>query len=184
MTPEEVKGVQSRARLLHPKAEVEAVLDRMADEIREEMEGLCPILMCIMHGGLITTAGLASRLSFPLQFDYLHATRYRENTSGADLQWRVRPSLDLADRVVLLIADIFDEGHTLKQVRDHCFKENCRKVYSAVLIDKQHDRKVQDFAVDFVGLSVEDFYLYGYGMDYKGFLRNAPGIYAIDESDK
>ena len=183
MTPEQVKQVWARARCLYSEAEVEAALDRMADEITGRLAASNPILMCVMHGGLIVTGKLAARLPFVLQLDYLHATRYRDQTSGADLQWRSRPTLNLQDRVVVLIDDILDEGETLHQVRNFCLDQGCAEVFSAVLIDKQHDRKTTPITADFVGLQTEDYYLFGYGMDYKGYLRNAAGIFAIDDAD-
>jgi hypoxanthine phosphoribosyltransferase len=183
MTPEQIRQVRERARCLHDEAAVEAALDRMAVAITAALAGSNPILMCLLHGGLIVTGKLATRLPFPLQMDTLHATRYREQTSGADLQWRSRPTLPLAGRVVLLVDDILDEGQTLAQVRRYCLEQGCQAVYIAVLIDKQHGRRVAGIKADFVGLQTEDCYLFGYGMDYQGYLRNAAGIYAIDDRD-
>ncbi len=145
---------------------------------------LNPILMCIMNGGLVFSGKLATRLNFPLQLDYLHATRYRDKTSGADLQWKSYPNLDLKDRVVLLVDDILDEGTTLEKIIDYCNSQGASRVLSAVLLDKKHTRKVPGLRADFVGFEVEDFYLYGYGMDYKGYLRNANGVFAIDDGDR
>ncbi|MBT8147970.1 MAG: hypoxanthine-guanine phosphoribosyltransferase [Gammaproteobacteria bacterium] len=183
MTPEQLQQVWARARCLYSQADVEAALDRMATAMTEQLAAANPILMCIMHGGLIVTGKLAVRLPFALQLDYLHATRYRERTSGSDLQWKTMPTLPLENRVVILVDDILDEGETLFQVREYCFDQGCKDVLAAVLIDKQHDRKSAPVKPDFVGLQTEDRYLFGYGMDYKGYFRNAAGIYAIDDSD-
>tara|TARA_B110000858_G_scaffold194792_2_gene249880 strand:- start:7530 stop:8084 length:555 start_codon:yes stop_codon:yes gene_type:complete len=178
-----IAEVQARSTRLHDKAEVEAALDSMAASISAELAGKNPLLICIMHGGLITSANLATRLDFPLQLDYLHATRYRGETSGKDLQWKVFPSESLKDRAVLLVDDIFDVGTTLRLIVEYCKQQGCASVHTAVLLDKQHDRKEAGIEVDFLGLKVVDRYLFGYGMDYKDYLRNAPGIYAIAEQD-
>lgn len=183
MTPEQIAGVKSRSTRLHGEVEVEAALDSMAAAINAELADKNPLVICIMHGGLITSGKLATRLDFPLQLDYLHATRYRGETSGQDLQWKVFPSVSLKGRAVLLVDDIFDVGTTLKLITEYCKQQGCVSVQSAVLIDKQHDRKETGIEVDFVGLEVVDRYLFGYGMDYKDYLRNAPGIYAIAEQD-
>ncbi|MCP5346086.1 MAG: hypoxanthine-guanine phosphoribosyltransferase [Gammaproteobacteria bacterium] len=183
MTPEQFDGVWQRSRCLFDQAAVEAALDRMAAAVSTQLAGTNPILMCVMHGGLITAGALALRLQFPLQMDYLHATRYREQTSGADLQWKVSPSLPLQGRVVVLVDDILDEGETLARVREFCLQQGSAQVYTAVLIDKKHERKIPGCQADFVGLEAEDFYLFGYGMDYRGYLRNAAGIFAIDDAD-
>jgi hypoxanthine phosphoribosyltransferase len=183
MTPTQIQEVQSRASCLHDSVEVEAALDKMACAITAQLADENPILLCIMHGGLITSAKLATRLHFPLQMDYLHATRYRGETTGKDLQFLAYPSESLKDRAVLLVDDILDVGTSLRLIRQYCLEQQCKSVHSAVLLDKQHNRKVSGVKADFVGLQVADHYLYGYGMDYKGYLRNAAGIFAIDAKD-
>lgn len=172
-----------RSTLLHCEVEVENALDQMALEISDQLREKDPILLCVMNGGLITTGKLATRLDFPLQIDYLHATRYRGETTGADLQWLKHPSLDLKGRVVLVIDDILDEGATLDAIVSYCSDNGAAEVFTAVLTDKQHDRKLTTLRADFVGLKIPDEYVFGYGLDYKGYFRNAAGIYAIDSVD-
>lgn len=184
MSPEQLAGITARARCLHNEQEVEAAIDKMAVAITAVLQDRNPILLCVMNGGLIVTGKLATRLNFPLQLDYAHATRYRDKTVGADLQWQSYPSLPLTGRDVLVIDDILDQGATLESLLTYCRQQGAAQVHSAVLVDKQHGRKLTALKADFVGLEVADFYLYGYGMDYKGYLRNAAGIYAVDESDR
>ena len=183
MTPEKLAQVQSRARCLHTETEVEAALDAMAVSISRQLSTTNPLLLCVMQGGLIVTGKLATRLAFPLQLDYLHATRYRERTSGGDLHWRQYPAQSLQGRTVLVIDDILDEGKTLEAIVNYCKEQGSREVYSAVLVNKIHQRRQSTIKADFIGLEIEDFYLFGYGMDYKGYLRNAAGIFAIAEVD-
>lgn len=184
MTPETAKAVSERARCLYSREDVEAALDNMAADITATLAACNPILLCIMNGGLVASGALATRLDFSMQLDYLHVTRYRGTTSGAGLQWKTRPSLSLRDRVVLVVDDILDEGATLEAIVNYCETEGAARVYTAVLVEKHHDRKQSSLQADFKGLDGEDCYLFGYGMDYKGYLRNAPGIFAIDDSDR
>lgn len=167
------------ADLLHSQQAVEAALDRMAAQITARLADSNPLLLCVLTGGIIPTGHLTTRLDFPLQLDYLHATRYRGATSGGELNWIAHPSISLRDRVVLVIDDILDEGATLAAIVDHCRGEGAREVYSAVLVDKLHDRKYHNVKADFTGLEVPDRYVFGCGMDYQDYLRNAPGIYAV-----
>lgn len=183
MKPEEIRRVSRRARCLHNEAKVEAALDKMAKEISQKLSGSNPILLCIMNGGLITTGKLATRLDFPLQLDYLHATRYRGQTSGSDLHWETYPKLALKDRVVLIVDDILDEGVTLQQILCHCREQGAEAVYAAVLINKKTAGKLSAVEADFIGLEIGDDYVFGYGMDYKGYLRNAAGIFAVAKED-
>ena len=174
----EIQQVLDEADQLCSQAEVETAFDKMAVEITDKIGDQHPLVLCIMKGGLIPTGMLLPRLNFPLHSDYIHATRYRDQTSGGELDWVVRSSQPLTGRVVLLVDDILDEGLTLDAIVQDCKKSGASEVYSAVLVEKLRQRPV-NIKADFVGLKVEDRYLFGYGMDYKGYLRNAAGIYAV-----
>jgi hypoxanthine phosphoribosyltransferase len=177
---EEIRRVYEEADCLCTATEVEAALDRMATEITGRLAAANPLLLCVMHGGLIVSGALATRLNFPLEMEYLHATRYGHELFGSMLDWRVRPTGDLRDRTVLIVDDILDEGATLGAIIDYCREEGADEVLTAVLVNKRHDRKARpDLDCDFVGLEMEDRFLFGYGMDYKGYWRNAPGIFAL-----
>jgi hypoxanthine phosphoribosyltransferase len=160
--------------------EVESALDRMATEIIVRLSETYPLALCVMHGGLITAGRLLTRLHFPLDSGYLHVTRYGHQTSGKQIEWKVRPSEDIRGRSVLLVDDILDEGRTLSAVIDYCRSEGAKEVLTAVLVLKEHQRKARTgMTADFVGLVSPDRFLFGCGMDYKGYWRNAAGIYAV-----
>jgi hypoxanthine phosphoribosyltransferase len=110
----------------------------------------------------------------------VHATRYRGATSGGELAWIKRPACAFAGRMVLLVDDILDEGHTLKAIRDWLVGEGAARVYVIVLCEKRHARRVPGIAADFCGVEVPDRYVFGYGMDYHEQGRNLPAIYAVD----
>ncbi|MGE5384474.1 MAG: hypoxanthine-guanine phosphoribosyltransferase [Betaproteobacteria bacterium] len=177
---EEIKAAMAEADCLATPAEVSAALDRMAAAITARLADSNPICYCVMNGGLVIAGRLLARLQFPLEVAYLHASRYGHQLNGNLLDWRVRPTQDLTDRTVLVIDDILDEGHTLEAIVAHCRAEGARDVLSAVLVDKQHERKARPgLKPDFHGLEIEDRFLFGCGMDYKGYWRNAAGIYAL-----
>ena len=183
-TPAEITAVAGRARRMYSAEEVEAALNRMAREIGAELQDTSPILLCVMNGGLIVTGLLALRLRFPLQLDYLHVSRYRGATTGGNIEYRTMPALDLRGRVVLVIDDILDAGTTLTAVVRSCEERGAARVLSAVLVNKRRPRREAPVKADFTGLQVPDSYVYGYGMDYKGYLRNADGIYAVADEDE
>ena len=180
MTIDEVKKVLGEADLLVDEAGVETAIGRLAQEITARLRDSNPVVICVMNGGLILTGQLLTRLVFPLQLEYLHATRYGHGTSGSGLEWQVRPQQDLQGRTVLLLDDILDEGVTLAAIADYCRRQGAAEVLMAVLVEKLHLRKVTPgMRADFSGLEVGDRFLFGYGLDYKGYWRNAPGIYAV-----
>jgi hypoxanthine phosphoribosyltransferase len=175
-----IREVYRQADLLHSAPEVEAALDTMAHAISQKLHDRNPVLFSIMNGGLVIGGQLLTRLEFPLEASYLHATRYRNSTQGFGLEWKVPPMVEFKGRPVLILDDILDEGHTLAEIIDYFKREGAADVYTAVLVDKQHDRKARPgMTADFVGLEVEDRYLFGFGMDYHGYWRNAPGIFAV-----
>ena len=177
----EMRRVMSEADCLASPAQVSAALDRMAAAISAELAGKNPLLYCVMNGGIVTTGRLLPRLAFPLEVSYLHATRYGHAVQGGDvLDWQVRPQADLRGRSVLVVDDILDEGHTLLAICQHLAAAGAERVLSAVLVHKEHPRKARPgLRADFTGLDVADRFLFGCGMDYKGYWRNAPGIYAV-----
>jgi hypoxanthine phosphoribosyltransferase len=176
----EIQSVYNKADCLYAQPQVEAALDQLAGEITAKLGTHNPLLLCCMIGGIIPCGCLLPRLSFPLQLDYIHATRYQGETEGGALRWLHKPVAPLRDRVVLVVDDILDEGHTLAAILEYCRGEGAI-AYSAVLVDKLHNRKHSGSLADFVGLRADDRYLFGYGMDYKEYLRNIPGIYALKE---
>lgn len=179
LTPAELHRIRATADELHGPAAVQAALDRMADEITRELAERVPVVLCVLTGGIIPTGHLLTRLAFPLEIDYLHATRYRGETRGKDVHWVSEPGISLADRTVLVVDDILDEGNTLADVVAFCRQSGAAEIYSAVMIRKRHDRCVSGVNADFTGLEVDDRYVFGFGMDYKGYLRNLNGIYAL-----
>ncbi len=175
-----IRQVMAEADCLYSNAEVEVAIDTMAAAINSEMGESNPVVFCVMNGGLIFSGKLLPKLDFPLELSYLHATRYRNETSGGELFWKAKPEISFIDRDVLVIDDILDEGHTLGAIIDFCRHAGARNVRIAVLVDKTHDRKARpDLKADYVGMPCIDRYVFGYGMDYKGYWRNAPGIYAV-----
>ncbi|MDR2877852.1 MAG: hypoxanthine-guanine phosphoribosyltransferase [Chromatiales bacterium] len=182
ITPEQALAVHAAADRLYDVDAILRALDSMADAISATLRDSNPLVITVMQGGLIPAGLLLPRLDFSLQTDYLHATRYNGKTRGGEIRWVARPVNSLAGRVVLLVDDIYDEGHTLAAIVEACKQQGAHRVYSAVLLDKQHDRKA-DYRPEFIGLPVVDRYVYGMGMDYKEYLRNAPGIFAVRDED-
>jgi hypoxanthine phosphoribosyltransferase len=134
-----------------------------------------------MTGGVVPFGKLLPLLQFPFQIDYVHATRYADKLSGGQLQWIAGPHVSPRGRTVLLVDDILDEGATLAGIESRYHGEGALKVLKAVLVIKERPR-THEVKIDFAGLNVPDRYVFGYGMDYKSYLRNAPGIYAEAES--
>jgi hypoxanthine phosphoribosyltransferase len=169
----------AQADCLHSADAVDAAIDRIAQELTAALVEAEPVVMCVMTGGLFFSGQLLGRLAFPLHLDYVHASRYQNNTAGTQLSWQAQPKLDLTGRTVLLLDDILDEGITLLAIKERCLALGAKAVLTAVLVEKNlpHAKPMQ---ADFVGLTVPNRYVFGCGMDAYGWWRNLPAIYALN----
>lgn len=186
VTPLEAQQVLDQAELIYDAGQISRALDKLAENISHAVAAQADltqpvIVISVMNGGLILSGHLLTRLKFPLHVDFIHATRYRNRTSGGELEWKVEPHQSLKGRSLIVLDDILDEGYTLQAIVDYCKLQGAATVISAVLVEKKHDRRTPDVSCDFVGLQVEDRYVFGFGMDYKGYHRNLNGIYAVAE---
>jgi hypoxanthine phosphoribosyltransferase len=172
--------VLEEADCLADQEAVEAAISQMAREITTRIGRQNPLVLCVMNGGLIICGQLLTKLAFPLEVSYLHATRYGHEINGGELEWKAEFQSDLVGRTVLLVDDILDEGVTLLTLADECRKRGAKQVLTAVLVDKTHNRKARPgYRADFTGLEIPDRFVFGYGLDYDGMWRNAAGIYAV-----
>jgi len=160
---------------------VQAALDRLAGEISGVLAEDFPLVLAVMGGAVVFAGQLLPRLNFPLEFDYLHVTRYRGETRGGEMEWRVLPGLHVAGRNVLVLDDILDEGETLRAIRDRLHDMGAARVWSAVLADKANGF-AKPIHADFTGLSVPNRFVFGCGMDAYGLWRNLPAIYALKDN--
>lgn len=168
----------AQAELLCDTTRLQTVIHRLAQEINHALSGKEPLVLCVMNGAVIFAGQLLPSLDFPLFFDYVQVSRYHETLRGGELKWIVAPPADLRDRVVLVIDDVLDEGHTLAAIRQKILDNGAQACYSAVLVDKQIGRE-KPVQADFVGMQLPNRYLFGFGMDLHGKWRNLPAIYAL-----
>lgn len=180
MTPLDAQALLDQAERIASEEDVQAVLDRLAGEIGQALGQAFPLVLAVMGGAVVFAGQLLPRLRFPLEFDYLHVTRYRGNTEGGAVEWRVLPGQNVAGRNVLVLDDILDEGETLAAIRDKLVGMGAAQVWSAVLTNKDNGL-AKPIRADFVGLDVPNRYVFGCGMDAYGLWRNLPAIYALKD---
>ena len=153
----------------------------MAAEITAKLGQRRPLVLAVMRGSVVFAGHLLPQLRFPLQFDYLDLTRYGSATVGGEISWKVSPGTEVAGRAVLVIDDILDEGHTLAAVRAKLLDAGASEVQIAVFAQKDLGRP-KPVTADFLGISLPNRYVFGFGMDVHGFWRNLPAVYAVTES--
>lgn len=179
------RALLDSAELLVDAAAVAAAVDRLAAAINARMSGIAerPLVLAVMRGGLIFAGQLLPRLSFPLELDYVDASRYGKAVRGGELYWRSPLPEGVAGRTVLLVDDILDEGITLAAIRDRLLALGAAQVLVAVFADKRIPRS-KPLAADFSGIDLPDRYVFGFGMDVHGLWRNLPAVYALREGGR
>jgi hypoxanthine phosphoribosyltransferase len=169
------------ADLIHSAADVDVAIARVAAEISAKLKDQYPLVLSVMGGAVVFAGRILPMLNFPLEFDYIHASRYGDATSGGEVHWKVEPKkADVAGKVVLVLDDILDIGNTMHAIRERILDMGAKAFYCAVLTDKRKTQ-AKPVSADFVGLSLPDRYVFGCGMDVSGAWRNLPAIYALKE---
>lgn len=168
----------AQAELLFDPAQCEAALQRLADDITAALGGRYPLVLPVMGGAVVFTGKLLPLLRFPLDFDYVHVSRYGDKLVGGNFHWVRSPQAGVAGRDVLILDDILDEGHTLAAIREHVLQLGAASCHTAVFANKLLN-KTKPLYADFVGIDVPDRYVFGYGMDAAGVWRNLDAVYAL-----
>lgn len=164
------------SRILFSAGDVQAAIDYLAAAVEDHCRDEEWIAVCVLNGGLIFTGEILKRVTSKVRLDSVRVSRYHNTTSGKDLRWHAEPEFNAEGKRIILLDDIFDEGHTLAALSTYFRRQGALEVFTVVLVEKDHDRKVEGFRPDLVGLRCPDRYVFGFGMDYEGLYRNLPDI--------
>lgn len=184
----------TRARELMTHAEeivsaeqVQAAVTKVAAVLNERFDndetGAFPLVLGVMGGAVVFTGSLLPQLNFPLEFDYIHVTRYGNLDKGGEVVWKVVPRQSVEGRIIIVVDDILDEGETLAHVKQRLLDMGAAEVILAVFADKDLGKE-KPVAADIVGLTIPNQFVVGFGMDAHGYWRNLPGLWVIRDEDK
>jgi len=181
LTNQQARDILADAEMLFSAGEVQAALVQVAKDINTTLADQHPLVLSVMGGAVIFTGQLLPMLDFPLDFDYLHVSRYGNEKQGGELHWKVAPRENVKGKVVLVLDDILDEGHTMQAIKQRVMELGATKFYCAVFADKLNG-KIKPIHADYVGMELPDRFVFGFGMDIHGAWRNLPAIYAVKEN--
>lgn len=181
ISDQQARDTLQQAELICSAEEVRAAVVRVAQEINAALAGTHPLVLSVMGGAVVFTGQLLPMLTFPLDFDYVHVSRYGSSQQGGTLHWKVEPRENVRGKVVLVLDDVLDEGETLAAIRLRVMDLGAAGFYCAVFADKRNGR-VKPIRADFVGMELPNRFVFGFGMDIHGAWRNLPAIYAVPES--
>jgi hypoxanthine phosphoribosyltransferase len=165
---------------------VQKAVKRVAATLNERFgdpdDAAFPLVLGVMGGAVVFTGQLLPQLTFPLEFDYIHVSRYGDEDQGGRVIWKVIPRPNVAGRTIIVLDDILDEGETLAQVKQRLLDMGAAQVIITVFADKALKRS-KPVKADIVGLAIPDKFVVGFGMDVYGYWRNLPGLWAIRAED-
>ncbi|MBI4938715.1 MAG: hypoxanthine-guanine phosphoribosyltransferase [Nitrosomonadales bacterium] len=178
LSNQQARDILHQAELVVSADEVRAAVERVAREINAVLADAHPLVLSVMGGAVVFSGQLLPLLSFPLDFDYVHVSRYGGDLQGGALRWKVEPRENVRGKVVLVLDDILDEGGTMAAIRQRVMELGAAGFYSAVFADKLNGM-AKPVRADFVGVEVPNRFVFGFGMDVHGAWRNLPAIYAV-----
>ncbi len=168
-------------RVLVTQEQIRLAVDGLAAEISQREAGRQLTVIAVMTGSIVFLADLVRKLDLPLRVGVIQARSY-QGTSRGKLSVNVDMLPEITGRDVLLIDDIFDTGHTLREVIALLTEHLPRSIRSAVLVLKRGKQEVE-FRPEYVGFEIPDVFVVGYGLDYNDAYRNLPYLAALEPDD-
>ena len=172
------KMILAEADCVVDAAACRVAVERLAGEIKAAAGTDAPLVLAVMGGATVFAGQLLPLLDFPLDFDYIHVSRYGSKTSGGQITWQVEPNEAVRGRTVIVLDDILDEGETMHAIRERILELGAARFLAAVFCEKDLGR-AKPIRADFTGVTVPNRYVFGFGMDVSGMWRNLPAVYAV-----
>ena len=177
--------LENAQQIVSPE-QVQAAVRHVADDLNRRFgnpeDAAFPLVLGVMGGAVVFTGHLLPLLDFPLEFDYIHVSRYGDDDRGGQVVWKVIPRQNVAGRTIVVVDDILDEGETMAQVKQRLLDMGAAEVIIVVFADKEL-RGAKPVRADVVGLTLPNQFVVGFGMDIYGYWRNLPGLWAIRGED-
>jgi len=170
-----VKGEKVELRLT--EEQIKTRIKEIAAEISKDFGDTPMTLLCTLKGAIFFLTDLARELSPNIEIDFVKASSYGNRTkSDGVVQLEHFPGTELSGRNILIVEDIVDSGYTLQYLRKYINEQAPASLKLCALLDKPSRREVSDIKIDYLGFSVPDEFLVGYGLDYAQRYRNLPYI--------
>jgi hypoxanthine phosphoribosyltransferase len=152
-----------------------------AKRVSDDFQGAELIILMVMKGAICLAADLMRHIDVPFTIESIRASSYGLlGTQRGKLHIKGLEEIDVRDKNVLVVDDIFHTGHTLSVIIEELKKQAPKKVASLVLLFKQGSQEVE-YVPDYVLFEIGDEFVVGYGLDYKEHYRGLPGIFAFKE---
>lgn len=175
------QAILSRSQLIYTHEEIVSAIDLLAEKLNRKFNNKKVLLLPVLTGAIPFVGMLLPRLSFAIEVNYFHVSRYQNNIGTNQIKITHQPSPEsVFNQEILVVDDILDEGITLKLINEHLMTIKPKSITNVVLFEKQLDIK-KEISAHYVGLVVPDAYVFGFGLDFNGAGRNIPDLYAFNE---
>ena len=175
------QAILSRSQLIYTHEEIVSAIDLLAGKLNRKFKNKKTLVLPVLTGAIPFVGILLPRLSFAVEVNYFHVSRYQSNVGTNQIKITHQPSPEsVLNQEVVVIDDILDEGVTLKLINEQLKTMKPKSITNIVLFEKQLDTK-KEISADHVGLHVPDAYVFGFGLDFNGAGRNIPDLYAFNE---
>ena len=166
--------------ILYPRDVIARRVEEISEEISNDYRGRKVIVICVLKGAFIFLADLARCLKIPHTIDFVRLASYGSETiSSGEIAITKDIEISIEGKDVIVVEDIVDTGLTLAYLKEKLFERKPHSLKLCTLIDKKHRRKLA-LEVDYVGFTVEEGFIVGYGLDYDEKFRSLPDIYVIE----
>jgi len=168
---------------LYTQEDIARQVRALGKEISQDYQDQELILLVVLKGSMIFAADLCREISCPVRLDFIRVSSYGSGTtSSGQIDFKIPLQDDIAGKHVLIVEDIIDTGNTLQVLHQHLLDRQPESLKCCTLIDKKKYRQVA-FEADYVGFTMDDGFIIGYGLDYNEHYRNLAGIYLLDPNN-
>lgn len=168
-------------RVLYSREEISEKVKELGELISKDYAGEDLVIICLLRGGFVFAADLVREISVPVNIDFMTTSSYdhQESSTGiVEIITDVRT--DIKGKNVLIVDDIMDSGHTMKKVMEFVNMKEPKSTKLCVMLDKP-SRREADISPDYIGFTIPNVFIVGYGLNYGDYHRNAPYIFTLDK---
>ncbi len=173
--------LKKQPRILFDAEQIAKRVKEMGTEITKDYEGKEIVVISLLRGSFVFAADLVRAIEVPVNIDFMTTSSYGYNQESSGLVEIVTDiRTDIKDKYVLIVDDIMDSGNTMKEVVEYIRRKGPKSIKTCVMLDKPSRREVE-ITPDYVGFTIPDVFIVGYGLNYGDYYRNVPYIFTFDD---
>jgi hypoxanthine phosphoribosyltransferase len=174
----EINILDKTFRELITEQEINSRIDELAKQINSDLAGHDVVFLGILNGAFLFAADLYRRIKLESRISFIKLASYEGTSSSGSIRELIGWNEDIRNKTVVVVEDIVDTGNTLERVFGELVIRKASGIKIATMLYKP-DAYKKDIFLDYVGFRIPNDFVVGYGLDYDGFGRNLPSVYAL-----